>query len=162
MRKILIFGNSGSGKSTLAKSPSNSEGLTHLDLDSFAWKNTKPPERKPLDVSHKEIQSFINSNEDWVIEGCYSDLMQLALPFSNEVIFLNLPIEGCILNAKNRSWEPHKYDSKEAQDANLKMLINWISDYEKRTDTFSKQSHQSIYNSFTGNKTMYINNQRHT
>ena len=36
---------------------------------------------------------------------------------------MNLPIGACIANAKQRSWEPHKYASKEAQDANLELLM---------------------------------------
>ena len=65
---------------------------------------------------------------------------------------MNLPIELCIENAKNRPWEPHKYDSKAAQDANLAMLIDWIAQYNQRTDTFSKSAHQKLYDEFSGNK----------
>lgn len=160
MRKILIFGNSGSGKSTLARSLCDSENLSHLDLDTLAWKATAPPERESLNESIKEILGFIESNDGWVIEGCYSDLLEPAMTFSNEVIFMNLPIEVCILNAKNRPWEPHKYKSKSAQDANLNMLINWISQYSERVDTFSERSHQALYDAFKGKKTMYVSNEK--
>jgi adenylate kinase family enzyme len=162
LRKILIFGNSGSGKSTLAKELCESEDLSHLDLDTLAWKVSSPPERNPLNESDKEIQKFIKSRDRWVIEGCYADLLKKALPFSSEIIFMNLPISTCILNAKNRPWEPHKYESKEAQDANLDMLIDWISQYGKRKDTFSEQSHLALYESFRGKKTIYFNNERNT
>jgi adenylate kinase family enzyme len=158
VRKILIFGNSGSGKSTLAKALCDSEGLSHLDLDLLAWKPVSPPERKPLAESETEISAFINSNTDWVIEGCYTDLLEIALPFSNEIIFMNLPIELCIENAKNRPWEPHKYESKEAQDNNLDMLINWISQYSRRDDTFSESSHKHLYKSYSGKKSMFTGN----
>ena len=162
MRKILIFGNSGSGKSTLAKELCDSEKLACLDLDTLAWKTTMPPERQPLNKSYKEIQIFIESSDGWVIEGCYTDLLEKALPFSNEIIFIHLPVETCILNAKNRPWEPHKYESKAAQDANLEMLIDWISQYNQRVDTFSEQSHRALYNDFQGKKTIYVNNERNT
>ena len=114
MKKILIFGNSGSGKSTLAKELCNSYGLAHLDLDTLAWKLTSPPKRRALIESNLKINSFIDSNGGWVIEGCYSDLLEMAVPKSNEIIFMNLPIESCIANAKSRPWESHKYKSKEA------------------------------------------------
>lgn len=162
MRKVLIFGNSGSGKSTLAKELCDSEGLSHLDLDTLAWKASLPPERRPLNQSELEIQKFINSFNGWVIEGCYTDLLEKALPFSNEIIFMNLPVSSCILNAKNRPWEPHKYVSKEAQDANLAMLIDWITQYEQREDTFSLQSHLELYESYSGKKTQYVSNDRNT
>jgi len=160
LRKIIIFGNSGSGKSTLAKSLCESEGLLHLDLDILAWEDSVPPVRKALSQSKSEIQNFIESNASWVIEGCYCDLLEMAVTSANEMIFMNLSIENCIINAKNRPWEPHKYDSKQAQDANLDMLIAWISQYSKRADTFSEQSHRAFYESFMGNKTMHLSNPR--
>ncbi|MFT6735484.1 MAG: adenylate kinase family enzyme [Polaribacter sp.] len=157
---MLILGNSSSGKSTLAKELSNTKGLAHLDLDTLAWKATTPPERKPLNESTMEITRFIDSNSSWVIEGCYADLFELAAPYSSEVIFMNLPVETCIANAKNRPWEPHKYSSKEAQDANLKMLINWITQYTEREDTFSEVAHRKFYNEYLGKKSMFTSNER--
>ena len=162
MSKILIFGNSGSGKSTLAKRLCSADGLSHLDLDNLAWQPTVPPERKTLKESESGVLNFINSNDSWVIEGCYSDLLEIAIPFSNEIIFMNLPIESCIENARNRPWEPHKYESKEAQDSNLEMLIDWISQYSKRTDTFSEVSHTALYEKYTGKKRMITNNEQAT
>lgn len=160
MKKILIFGNSSSGKSTLAKELCDTEGLAHLDLDSCAWQPTDPPKRRPISESDIEITRFIDSNDGWVIEGCYTDLLERTLPFSTEIIFMNLPVEACIRNAKARPWEPHKYESKEAQDANLQMLVDWISQYDTRTDTFSAHAHRALYESFQGKKTMYIDNER--
>lgn len=158
MRKILIFGNSGSGKSTLAKKLCKSERLAHLDLDTLAWEPGHPPERRSIKESELGISNFIKSNEGWVIEGCYSDLLAIAAKFSNEAIFLNLPIELCVKNAKNRPWEPHKYESKEAQHSNLSMLIDWIELYSTRTDTCSYSAHINLYQSFTGTKIMYTSN----
>jgi len=151
LSNILIFGNSGSGKSTLAKSICKSQGLAHLDLDSLAWEATTP-ERKNLNDSEKEIVNFIQMNDSWVIEGCYTDLLALVESYSSEIIFMNLPIEACISNAKSRPWEPHKYESKQAQDKNLDMLIDWISQYTKRTDTLSMLAHQNFYHNYSGKK----------
>lgn len=160
MSKIVIFGNSGSGKSTLAKQLAVNEQLAHLDLDTVAWQSTMPPKRMSIEDSKQKIDSFINNNENWVIEGCYTDLLELVVNFASKVVFLNLPVSLCVANAKNRPWEPHKYESKEAQDANLDMLIDWIAQYEVRFDTFSKSSHQKLYDSFQGDKTMYTSNER--
>lgn len=167
MQKIIIFGNSGSGKSTLANKLAIEKGLAHLDLDTLAWLPTLPPKRKSLLDSTLEIDAFTQQHESWVIEGCYSDLLeQLTInreggllkdkkkALANEIIFLDLPIETCIIHAKNRPWEPHKYPSKQDQDNNLPMLIDWIKAYETRTDTFSKLAHQKLYNRFMGKKTI--------
>jgi len=137
MRKVIVFGNSGSGKSTLAVELSETEGLAHLDLDTLAWLDSNPPERRPRDQSNAEIQRFIKQHDKWVIEGCYADLLELVLPYANEAIFMNLPVEHCQKNAKSRPWEPHKYNTKAAQDANLPMLIEWIAGYTTRTDELS-------------------------
>ncbi len=155
-----MFGNSGSGKSTLAKELSVSDNLAHLDLDSLAWLPVNPPERKPLVESAKAIDAFISNHEGWVIEGCYSDLLALAVPYSSEIIYLKLPIALCIKNARSRPWEPHKYVSKAAQDENLDMLIEWIIQYDQRQDCFSQSAHENFYNNYTGKKTLYASNER--
>ena len=158
MKKIVIFGNSGSGKSTLAKKLAAEKSLAHLDLDTIAWQPTQPPQRLALQESRQLIDKFLSANEGWVIEGCYSDLLELVLGDANDMIFLNLPVADCISNAKSRPWEPHKYETKEAQDAMLEMLIEWISQYDTREDTFSKVAHEKLFAQFQGNKTMYVSN----
>ena len=158
MAKIIIFGNSGSGKSTLAKSLAFKNKLSHLDLDTIAWQKSDPPQRMPLIESNVLINDFLSIYDHWVIEGCYSDLLEIIAQEADEMIFLNLPVTSCIENAKNRPWEPHKYESKTAQDANLAMLITWISQYSSRTDTFSQVAHQKFFDEFQGKKTMHIKN----
>ena len=158
MPNILIFGNSGSGKSTLAKLLSQTENIAHLDLDTLAWLPTSPPQRAPIEDSWSSIQKFISTHNDWVIEGCYTDLLKLVEDAATQIIFMNLPIESCIANAKARPWEPHKYPSKQAQDDNLDMLINWIADYTERNDTFSYSAHVSFFEGYAGSKTMVTEN----
>lgn len=153
-QNIVIFGNSGSGKSTLAQHLVKLNNLAHLDLDTIAWLPTNPPQRQALDKSCAAIRDFIEANDSWVIEGCYSDLLEWASAYASNLIFLNLPVELCLENAKSRPWEPHKYQSKEAQDANLAMLLDWIAEYEKRDDHFSKQAHLALFDAFSGAKVM--------
>jgi adenylate kinase family enzyme len=161
LNKFVIFGNSGSGKSTLAKTLALKNKLAHLDLDTIAWQPVKPPERMSISESTSLINDFLNTHTEWVIEGCYTDLLELVTVKADEVIFLNLPISACIKNAKNRPWEPHKYESKEAQDKNLDMLMDWISKYDSRSDTFSKMAHEALYNECQSKKIMYTSNDSH-
>lgn len=154
MQKLLIFGNSGSGKSTLARRRSEEGNLAHLDLDTIAWEPTNPPTRRDLRESAAAIAAFMEAHSGWVIEGCYADLLEMAAPHASEIIFLNLPVDDCVANARQRPWEPHKYDSKEAQDSNLEMLVDWIAQYPHRTDTFSLSAHERLYERFTGSKSM--------
>lgn len=125
----------------------------HLDLDVLAWLPTNPPVRRPTDQAYETIEYFIKENDEWVMEGCYTDLLELVKPFATEAIFMNLPVQLCQENAKNRAWEPHKYESKEAQDANLPMLLEWISGYEDRNDELSYRAHRMLFEGFDGKKT---------
>ncbi|MGB5278150.1 MAG: shikimate kinase [Gammaproteobacteria bacterium] len=158
MSKIMIFGNRGSGKSTLAKKLVKEEGVAHLDLDSLAWLPETLPQRAPLANSKNKIENFVNHNDDWAIEGCYTDLLEIVAPLADVAIFMNLSIAQCVENAKKRPWEPHKYGSKEAQDDNLETLIKWIEHYRERDDVFSNSSHLRIYEQFAGKKSMYKEN----
>lgn len=159
MKRIVIFGNSGSGKSTLAKKYSAKYDLPHLDLDTLAWKNTIPPERRDIEESTIEIRKFLYNNSKWVIEGCYSDLLGVVTKKASKIIFLNPGIETCINNCKQRLWEPHKYSSIEEQNKNLEMLLNWVRDYTIRNDEFSFQSHNKLYEKFSGEKEQLNSNQ---
>lgn len=152
MARILIFGNSGSGKSTLAQSLSVNRGLAHLDLDTLAWLPTNPPQRQAVSESALSIEHFTAQHSRWVIEGCYTDLLELLAPAATEILFMDLDVEACVSNARQRPWEPHKYSSKAAQDANLDMLIGWIRNYTARDDVFSRQAHEAFYAGFDGAK----------
>jgi len=154
-QNLLLFGNSSSGKSTLAKKLCSLHNLAHLDLDSLAWLPTEPPTRQNVEMSTSQILDFVNANNNrWVIEGCYTDLLKVAEPASTEIVYLNIPVEVCVANAKSREWEPHKYESKEAQDKNLDMLIDWIKQYSTRDSNISEQSHTDFYDQYAGKKIM--------
>lgn len=159
MRRILIFGNSGSGKSTVAARLHAESGLAHLDLDSLAWLPTQPPQRMPLADSLVLIDEFTSAHESWVVEGCYTDLLQALADQASEILFLNLPVELCAQNAKSRQWEPHKYESREAQDANLEMLLSWIAQYDSRDDVFSLAAHKKFFEDFPGLKMRVLSNE---
>lgn len=133
--------------------------MAHLDLDSLAWLPSQSPHRMPLLESKVLIDEFTANNESWVIEGCYTDLLEILAEKATEAVFLNLPIRQCAQNAMNRPWEPHKYDSKETQDANLEMLLGWIAQYEQRKDVFSLAAHSKFYEDFSGTKTCILSNE---
>lgn len=150
--RIIIFGNSGSGKSTLAKHLSAKLNLPHLDLDTLAWLDTTPPKRKPLDSSSRLINNFTQKHNSWLIEGCYTDLLEIVIRQSDRVIFLNPGIKVCIENCKTRPWEPHKYISVDEQNRNLNMLLDWVEDYTIRNDECAYNTHRNLFDNHTGYK----------
>jgi adenylate kinase family enzyme len=158
MSRIVIFGNSGSGKSTLAAALAREAELEHLDLDTLAWDKASPTQRRSLIESRNELTCFIQAHKDWVIEGCYSDLLSLAISYCDKLIFLNPGIEACIRNCRFRPWEPHKYPSVETHNQNLEMLIRWFRKYETRDDEFSLWRHWRLFAAFDGEKVEYRDN----
>jgi adenylate kinase family enzyme len=153
LRRILIFGNSGSGKTTMARRLVAADGLRHLDLDSLAW--SEPGVRLPIEESAARIYDFLATETEWVIEGCYADLLEIAAPFAFEMRFLNPGVAACVANCRKRSWEPEKYPSLEAQDAMLEFLLTWVGEYETRQDEYSLAAHRRLYDAFSGAKREY-------
>ena len=136
----------------MAKDLSSLDSLTHLDLDTVAWLNSSAPTRKDKSESVALIDSFIQSHQRSVIEGCYGDLIEMLLPYADDLIYLDTRTERCIKNAQSRPFEPHKYESKKEQNQNLDMLIKWIKSYETRKDSLSKKYHEQIFNEYSGLK----------
>ena len=153
MQKILIFGNSGSGKTTMARQLAIAQDIIHLDLDSCAWDEAGV--RKALPQSQQLIETFIEENPSWIIEGSYGSLVELVVPYCNELRFLNPGIETCLKNCESRPWEPEKYPTPEAQNANLAMLKDWVRAYETREDEYSERKHRRIFEAYSGRKREY-------
>lgn len=134
--------------------------LAHLDLDTLAWEVENPTVRRNMEDSLKDLSEFIKTNDNWVIEGCYSSLLTEAIRHCTKLIFLNPGIDTCVQNCLARPWESHKYPSPEAQHENLTMLLDWVKEYETRDDEFSLQSHRQLFEEFAGEKIEYLSNQR--
>ncbi|MFP7723643.1 AAA family ATPase [Lysobacter sp. A3-1-A15] len=150
--RYLVFGNSGSGKSTLARQLGKTHGLPHLDLDSIVWEPGKVAVERPRESIDASLQAFLAANDRWVIEGCYGELVQAASVHCTELVFLNPGLETCLRHNRLRPWEPHKYASKEAQDAMLETLQAWVGGYYERRDPWSYHAHRRIFDAFAGNK----------
>ncbi|WP_342116153.1 hypothetical protein [Pseudoduganella sp. OTU4001] len=150
--RLLVFGNSGSGKSTFARAAAAQNGLAHLDLDSIVWEPGKIAVQRPAADIADSLNEFIAANTNWVIEGCYGELVQAAAPYCSELIFLNPGLDACLANNLRRPWEPHKYASAAEQDAMLAHLQKWVAEYYSRDDAWSYKSHRAIFDTFTGSK----------
>ena len=88
----------------------------------------------------------------WVVEGCYADLLRGLSADADLLVFLNPGVEACVRHCRDRPFEPHKYDTAEAQDANLAMLIEWVRGYESRDGPMSLAGHRALFDAFEGEK----------
>ena len=92
--RIILLGNAGAGKSTMARCLVQNKNIPRLSLDEIAW--SEGTERKPFDASIRELEEFLGRNEQWIIEGCYSDMIEVALPRKTSASVPGLPIPAHI------------------------------------------------------------------
>src|SRR6516162_306476 len=151
--RFVLLGNAGAGKSTMARRVIGDRPIRRLSLDQIAW--DEGPKRKPLDVSLRLLKDFIQSNKEWVIEGCYSDLLEAALPYCTELRFLNPGVDVCVAHCYRRPWESEKFSSPEDQAAMLAQLVQWVREYETRDDEYGLKRHQQVFARFPGPKREY-------
>ncbi|BET26676.1 adenylate kinase family enzyme [Limnobacter thiooxidans] len=155
--RIAIMGNSGSGKSTLARVLSEKYGIAHLDLDSVVWEADKIAVMRPSEAIEADLAKFVIENESWVVEGCYGELIESMLRHQPKLLFLNQSLNVCVENNRQRPWEPHKYESKEAQDRMLANLLEWVRGYYQRKDDWSLRAHERLFENYDGPKLEFKN-----
>lgn len=153
--RVILLGNAGAGKSTMARHLMQNRTIPRLSLDEIAW--AEGTQRKAHGESVRELQAFLKANDQWIIEGCYSDLIEVVLPHCTELRFLNPGTEVCVAHCRQRPWEPEKFASPQKQQAMLETLINWVREYETRDDEYGLRRHRELFDSFAGPKREYTN-----
>lgn len=149
MRTILL-GNAGAGKSTLSNRLIAKQPAARLSLDEVAFHDGA--QRRPLQDSIADVRLFIADHKNWIIEGCYADIIEPILGECHELIFLNPGVDVCVANCRARPWEPKKFRSKEEQDENLENLMEWVTAYDSRSDEYGLRRHGALYEAFKGKK----------
>jgi adenylate kinase family enzyme len=152
-RRIIIYGNSGSGKSTMARRIMGEDDLPVLSLDDIAWGEIAV--REPLEKSIAAMRAFIDKHDEWIIEGCYGDLVDAALEYCSELVFINPGVDRCVEHCQSRPWEADKYPTQAEQDKHLAFLIDWVKQYDTRDDEFGLARHRAIFDGFEGLKREY-------
>lgn len=155
--RVVLLGNAGAGKTTMSRRLIGERGIARLSLDEIAW--DAGATRKPLAESRRLLDAFLAEHQEWVIEGCYSDLVEAALPHCTELRFLNPGVETCVAHGLRRPWEPEKFASQAEQTQMLNALIEWVRQYETRADEYGLKRHRAIFDSFTGPKREYRSEQ---
>jgi adenylate kinase family enzyme len=150
--RVVVIGNSGSGKSTYARRVAARHQLAYLELDVIVWEPRQVAVARPATVVRAELDGFLAAHDRWVIEGCDGDLAERALPAASELVLLDPGQAVCVDHNRRRPWEPHKYDSAEAQDRMLPFLLQWVADYYRRDDARSLAYHRRLFDAHPGAK----------
>ncbi len=150
--RVVVFGNAGSGKSTYAAYLARLEGLIHLDLDTLVWEQGQVAVPRPANLVLLDLHHFLETNSRWVIEGCYSEWVEVASARCTELVFLNPGEMACLAHCRSRPWEPHKFASPGEQDKMLDFLLDWVRAYYTRDESCSLSRHQQVFRAFEGPK----------
>lgn len=150
--RVAILGNSGSGKSTLARWLAARTGAAMLDLDTIAWEPGAGAVLRPEEAARADVRAFCSTHADWIAEGCYAGLIDVALEFSPRLVFLNPGTEQCAANCRARPFEPHKYATRREQDEQLASLLAWVREYETRSGDLSLAGHRACFEAYGGPK----------
>ena len=143
--RTVIVGNGGSGKSWLAERLAFALSAPAVDLDEIHWLPGGFNARREPAVAMDMVR-IKAADDSWVIEGVFGWLANEALPRATMLIWLDTPVEECIANVKARG-------QKSGGDAaSFAALIEWVADYQVRTNANSRTAHERAFDAFTGHK----------
>lgn len=126
---VVFLGNSGAGKTTLARALSARFALRHLDLDTLVFDPAQIGTMRSDAEIEAGLRDLVGAGIPWVAEGSYGRWANWLAEHASHFLFLNPPLATCLAHHAARPWEPHKYDSPEAQAARLPMLEAWVRRY---------------------------------
>ncbi|MGE0173952.1 MAG: hypothetical protein AB7T49_14240 [Oligoflexales bacterium] len=161
MQRIVIIGNGGSGKTWLSLKLANVLNSKVCHLDRLFWEPGGFNKKRPKDLVYREIEQM-SQGPEWICEGVFGELAQLALPRATDLVFLDKLAEECVDSLLHRGpfgnlEDPNMEASltpegKEEITRSFEALIQWSREYYDRTDLRSKVGHQSIFDLFEGKK----------
>lgn len=89
MKRVTIVGPSGSGKSTLAQELGELYGLTVFHMDQLFFRPGWIEKSRTELID--EVEHILQTNDEWIIEGNYSQTLPSRIANSTHVIFLDYP-----------------------------------------------------------------------
>jgi hypothetical protein len=143
--RSVIIGNSGAGKTTLGRQMAAMTGARHVALDDIYWINQAGLHKRVEPVA-KQMTAEIAETPQWVIEGVFGWLAEVALPRATALIWLNLSWDECKAGLEARG--PQYSPSPEEYEA----LLTWAANYGTRQTPSSEAGHRKIFDAFSGSK----------
>ena len=121
--KIAIVGYSGSGKSTLARFLSEQLLSPVRYLDTVHW--LPGWQERPKEETKAIVQTFLDENESWVIDGSYGSVhYQRRMEEADRIIFLNFNRFTCLKRAIKRRNE-YKGKTRFSMTEGCEERISW-------------------------------------
>lgn len=143
--RTLVIGNSGSGKSWFSQRLADRMKCRAFDLDFFHWEPGGCHQARDSDLALQLVRQAA-ATDGWVIEGVYGRLAQEALSRASALVWLDPPVEECLVNLRTRGLR--RGGDAEAFAA----LLAWAADYPDRLTSSSRQGHHRLFHEFPGQK----------
>ena len=99
MKRVLVIGSGGAGKSTFAPRLGRRLGLPVIHLDRHFWHAGWV--ETPREVWRPKVEELC-AGDKWIIDGNYSNTLELRLDACDTVIFLDLPRAVCLWRVLKR------------------------------------------------------------
>lgn len=149
--RVAIIGNSGSGKSHLAARLAASLCVRAIDLDSVFWLPGGFNAKRPAEDVDRMIVS-VRSEQGWIVEGVFGDLIDRFLDLADHLMWLDLPWGVCRASLMGRGSESSKQNDPAQKEGNFVKLLTWSSEYWTRKDLRSHAGHERMYADFPWQK----------
>jgi adenylate kinase family enzyme len=150
MRSIII-GNSGSGKSWLAAKLGDAKGCPVVHLDDIFWEPGGFDQKRLPEVVTRMIEES-KSREKWIAEGVFGELAERFVDRAQCLIWLDIDWPTCRDRLVKRGSESKKHMGREESEQGLRNLVEWASQYYKRTNARSYEGHRKLMMSFQGQR----------
>ena len=139
--KISILGHSGSGKSTLAKKLAAHYNIPVLHLDTVQFLPNWV--ERPLDEKTQIVQNYLDTHDQWVIEGNYSKLHQARRLHESDLIIVMLFNRWDSLKRVTKRYFQYRGSTRSdmTQGCNEKLdleFIKWVLIYGRSKEKLDK------------------------
>ncbi len=151
MKKVLVIGSSGAGKSTFSRRLSDLTGIEIIHLDKLHW---KPNWTEPSKEEWKATLEKAMRGEAWIMDGNYSNTLDIRIPVCDTVIFLETPPAVCVYRVLKRVTTSYGKTRPDMADDCVERFdwefIKWIWNFENR----SKPKMEKLLELFKNEKTI--------
>lgn len=104
MNKIVIIGSGGAGKSTLARQLGGLLQIPVYHLDTLHW---KPGWVETPNAELSKIQQSIFRKSRWIIDGNYSNTLEMRIQHADTIILLDFSRYLCLYRVLKRRIQYH-------------------------------------------------------
>ena len=99
MKRVMVIGCGGAGKSTFSKKLGKLTSLEVIHLDQHYW---KPNWTESTTTEWTKVVKDLSEKPEWIMDGNYSSTMDLRIPKTDTIIYLDYSTIQCLWRITKR------------------------------------------------------------